>query len=490
MTPEVSTTAPAANAPSVRHPVFELLGRYRAVFKAAWKHRHELAGPKRLTDEAAFLPAALSLQDTPVHPAPRRLAYALIVLFLIALIWAIFGQVDIVAVAPGKIIVSERTKIIQPLEVSVVKRVLVRDGDHVEAGQSLVELDPTMATADRTNVNEQLKAAQSEVMRTRALLKALNGAEAHAPDLGKATPAGWSDEDLTSARAELNDEWSDITAKLAKAAAEINRRQAEIVTAREVVTKLETTLPIARQREADFRQLADQGFMSSHANQDRTRERIEMERDLATQRAKLAEANATLRESENTRTAYIAETKHSLRTRETAAELKRQQGTQDLAKAGQRERLTTLKAPVAGTVQQLAAHTEGGVVTEAQPLMVIVPDGAQVTAEVTLENKDIGFVSPAQEAAIKLETFPYTRYGTVNATVKTVTADAVNDEKRGAIFPVTLSLSSTTIDVDGMPIKLSPGMNLTAEIKTGKRRIIEFLLSPVQKATSESLRER
>ncbi|RSZ31144.1 MULTISPECIES: HlyD family type I secretion periplasmic adaptor subunit [unclassified Variovorax] len=493
MTPEVSTTAPAANAPharDTRHPVFELLGRYGAIFKAAWKHRHELAGPKRLADEAAFLPAALSLQDTPVHPAPRRLAYALIALFLIALAWSIFGQVDIVAVAPGKIIVSERTKIIQPLEVSVVKRVLVRDGDHVEAGQPLVELDPTMATADRTNVNELLKSVQSEVMRTRALLKALNAAEPHAPDLGKTIPQGWTDEDLSSARAELNDEWSDVTAKLAKATAEINRRQAEIATAREVVAKLETTLPIARQREADFRQLADQGFMSSHANQDRTRERIEMERDLATQRARLAEANAALRESENTRVAYIAETKHSLRTREAAAELKRQQGTQDLTKAGQRERLTTLKAPVAGTVQQLATHTEGGVVTEAQPLMVIVPDGAQVAAEVTLENKDIGFVSPTQEAAIKLETFPYTRYGTVNATVKTVTADAVNDEKRGAIFPVTLNLNSTTIDVDGRPIKLSPGMNLTAEIKTGKRRIIEFLLSPVQRATSESLRER
>lgn len=493
MTPDVSTTAPAANAPHVqdmRHPVVELLGRYGAIFKAAWKHRHELAGPKRLADEAAFLPAALSLQDTPVHPAPRRLAYALIALFLIALTWSIFGQVDIVAVAPGKIIVSERTKIIQPLEVSVVKRVLVKDGDHVEAGQPLVELDPTIATADKTNVNELLKAAQSEVMRTRALLKALNAAEPHAPDLGKAIPQGWTDEDVSSARAELNDEWNDITAKLAKAAAEINRRQAEIATAREVVTKLETTLPIARQREADFRQLADQGFMSSHANQDRTRERIEMERDLATQRARLAEANATLRESENTRSAYIAETKHSLRTREAAAELKRQQGMQDLAKAGQRERLTTLKAPVAGTVQQLVMHTEGGVVTEAQPLMVIVPDGAEVTAEVTLDNKDIGFVSPAQEATIKLETFTYTRYGTVNATVKTVTADAVNDEKRGAIFPVTLNLGATTIDVDGRPIKLSPGMNLTAEIKTGKRRVIEFLLSPVQRATSESLRER
>jgi len=179
------------------------------------------------------------------------------------------------------------------------------------------------------------------------------------------------------------------------------------------------------------------------------------------------------------RSAYIAETRHSLRTREAAAELKRQQSTQHPVKAGQRERLTTLRAPVAGTVQQLTMHTEGGVVTEAKPLMVIVPDGAQVTAEMTLDNKDMGFVSPTQEPAIKLETFPYASYGTVSATVKTVTADAVNNEKRGAIFPVTLNLNNTTIDVDGTPIKLSPGINLTTDFKTAKRRVIEFLLSSV-----------
>ena len=176
--------------------------------------------------------------------------------------------------------------------------------------------------------------------------------------------------------------------------------------------------------------------------------------------------------------------------REASADLKRSQGTQEQAKASQRERLTTLAAPVKGTVQQLAAHTEGGVVTEAQPLMVIVPEKTHVTAEVTLENKDIGFVRASQEAQIKLETFPFTRYGTVGARVSRVTADAVNDEKHGAIFPVTLSLDKTSIEVDGKTIRLSPGMNLTAEIKTGRRRVIEFLLSPVQRATSESLRER
>lgn len=478
---------------TARSPLRELLSRYGAVFKSAWQQRHELAGPQRMADEAAFLPAALSLQETPMHPAPRRLAFALIALFAIALVWSIVGQVDIVAVAPGRIVVSARTKVIQPLEASVVQRVLVKDGDLVEAGQPLIELDPTRANADKINVDDQLKSAQSEVLRTRALTRALAGTNAGGgnPELASTSiPKNWTAEDTRAAQAQLAAEWSDITAKLAKFASELARRQAEIATVREMVAKLETTVPIARQREADFKQLADQGFMSSHANQDRTRERIELERDLSTQRARMAEANATLRESENTRAAYLAETRRSLSEREALGELKRLQGTQEHAKAIQREKLTTLVAPVKGVVQQLAVHTEGGVVTEAQPLMVIVPEDANVTAEVTLENKDIGFVSVGQEAEIKLETFTFTRYGTVKATVKTVTGDAVNDEKRGAIFAVMLSLGKTTIDVDGKAVRLSPGMNVTAEIKTGRRRVIEFLLSPVQRAVGESLRER
>ena len=105
-----------------------------------WAQRHELAELQLHQAEAAFLPAALSLQDSPVHPAPRRLAYAIMALFVIALAWSILGHVDIVATAPGRIIVSDRTKLIQPLEASVVRRVLVKDGDRVHIGQLLVEL--------------------------------------------------------------------------------------------------------------------------------------------------------------------------------------------------------------------------------------------------------------------------------------------------------------------------------------------------------------
>ena len=466
-------------AATPRHPLIELMARYRAVFQAAWAARHELAGPKRMADETAFLPAALSLQETPAHPAPRRVAWAVCALFVIALVWSIVGQIDIVAVAQGRIVVSDNTKTLQPLEASVIKRVLVKDGDTVQAGQVLVELDATNASADGASVQEQLNAMVSEERRTTALLAALR--LDRPPVLKDGNPRD---------AAQLQAEWQDITAKLAKLDAEHVRRQAEFATVRETIAKLEATLPIVRQREADFKALSDQGFMGAHAGQDRMRERIEQERDLATQKARMTEALAALSESENTRRSYVAETQRSLSDRQAQASSKREQLTQERSKAEQRTRLTQLTAPVSGTVQQVAVHTNGGVVTPAQVLMVIVPKDAHVTAEVVIDNKDIGFVNAGQAAAIKLETFPFTRYGTVEAQVSSVTADAVNDEKRGAIFPATLSLSQNSIAVDGKRIRLSPGMNVTAEIKTGKRRVIEYLLSPVQTAVSQSLGER
>jgi hemolysin D len=343
----------------------------------------------------------------------------------------------------------------------------------------LVELDATNANADKTSVDEQLQAAGSEERRTALLLVALHSGQA---------PASKTADPLESAQ--LHAEWQDITAKLAKADAERAHRVSELTTVHEEITKLETTLPLTLQREADIKSLADQGFMSTHAGQDRTRDRIEQERDLATQRAKLHEAEAALRESEQGRSAYVAETERLLNERHAQASLKREQLTQERAKDDERSRLTQLRAPVSGTVQQMAIHTEGGVVTPAQALLVIVPKDAQVTAEVTVDNQDIGFVKAGDDAQIKLETFPYTHYGTIKAKVTSVAADAVNDEKKGAIFPATLNLDETTIDVDGRKVKLSPGMNVTAEIKTGKRRIIEYLLSPLQQRASESLKER
>jgi hemolysin D len=415
------------------------------------------------------------------------------ILFILAVLWSYFGQVDIVAVAPGRIMVSDRTKVIQPLEASVVKAVLVKDGDRVKAGQVLVELDPTMASADIASVQEQLQTQDSEILRTQALLKSLSNQQLLAPVLSRLDAySGYKQDEplVQSTQAQLQSEWQDIRAKLAKLDAEASRHQAEMATVKATIAKLEATVPMAQAREADFKKLVDQGYISSHATQDKTRERVELERDLATQQARLAEAQSTMRETEQAKAAFKAETIRTLSDRHAQAATKHSQLNADASKANQRERQTQLSSPVDGVVQQLAIHSVGGVVTSAQPLMMVVPDSPTVTAEVTIANQDIGFVNAGQMAAVKLETFSYTRYGTVEARVDVVTADAVTDEKKGSYYPATLTLSQKDMLIDGKRIPLSPGMNITAEIKTGKRRIIEYLLSPVQSAGSESLRER
>ena len=488
--PAPGSVSPAATSARVGHAAAgrgtgsaaALMRRYGAVLKAAWQAREALAGARRTADEVAFLPAALSLQDTPVHPAPRRLAWATMALFTAALAWASLGMIDVVAVAPGRIIVSDRTKLIQPLEASVVRQVLVRDGDRVKAGQVLVELDPTMANADRASIQEQLAGAVSEQQRTGALLRALTASALPAigPDLIEGSVN----------RAQLLAEWHDISARLARLDAERVRRKAELATVGETIAKLEATIPMAVAREQDFTRLVTEGFISNHTTQDKTRERVEMERDLATQRARLVEAQSALEESSRAKSAMLAETQRNLNDRHANAASKVQQLGQDRTKATQRESLTRLTAPVDGVVQQLAIHTTGGVVTAAQALMVVVPESAQVTAEINIANLDIGFVNAGQKAEVKLETFPYTRYGTVPATVEIVSADAVTDERRGSYYPATLKIDARAMNIDGKLVPLSPGMNLTAEIRTGRRRVIEYLLSPIQRAGSESLRER
>lgn len=497
-----ASSSDQAVAPPPRHPFIELMGRYRAIWRAAWAQRHQLAGPSRLADEVAFLPAALSLQATPPHPSPQRVIRVILALFTIALLWACLGQVDIVAVAPGRIVVSEGTKLIQPLEASVVQAIHVRDGDKVKAGQLLIELDPTTARADNSRVGQERMAALSEVWRTLALLKSLDGGKA--PSLPKEA----RDIDAGSrqlAQSQLDSEWLNIQAQRAKLDADIVAKKAELDTVREQVSKLEATLPMARKREADFETLSKQGYVTQHEGQDRTQVRIEMEQDLAAYRARREETRAAIIQAEQARRAWMADTVKTLNERHAKADLQQRQLVEEGAKASQRERLTSLTAPVNGTVQQLAVHTTGGVVTPAQVLLVVVPEQAQVTADVTLENKDVGFVSEGQEAEIKLETFPYTRYGTVSAKVTHITADAVTQDPQvtrdedgkpkagsagGAVFPATLTLVQNAITVDGKQIRLAPGMNLTAEIKTGKRRVIDYLLSPVQKHAEESMRER
>jgi len=468
------------------HAALDLLKRYGAVFRHAWHERKNLDSRPRLPHEAQFLPAALELQETPVSPAPRIAMWLILCFALIAFLWAIFGHMDVVATAHGKIVPNDRSKIIQPIETATVKAIKVSDGQAVKAGDVLIELDATTATADSARLGNDLTTVRLQSARARAMLAAIASGKPPALERMPDLEAGR----LAREQRILEGQYGEYQARLARIDADVAKREAELASTREIVRKLEQTAPIARQRAQDFKDLVEKNFISRHGYLEKEQARIEQEADLAMQRSRLKELAASLLEARSQRAALVAETRRIALDSLNEAEQKATGFGNELVKADTRGKLMTLTAPVDGTVQQLAVHTVGGVVTPAQPLMVIVPKDNPIEVEAFVENKDIGFVNPGQEAVVKIETFPFTKYGTIEARVTHVSNDAVSDEKRGLIFPARVNLARATIQVENKTVNLSPGMAVTVEVKTGMRRVIEYFLSPLMQYKDESLRER
>lgn len=464
----------------------DLLAHYVKVWRAAWADRKRLDGPGYSIAEAAFLPAALALTERPPSPAPRVAMWILLALVAVALLWAIIGKVDVVASAQGKVVPDDRTKIIQPLEVATVTAIRVTDGQSVKAGETLIELDPTASGADRSRIAAELLLARLQTARARALLDAIDQGRNPVLRRPDATPEALYGE----AQGWLLGQYNEYRAKWARVDADVARRHAERQSTIEMVRKLEQTLPLAQQRARDFKDLMDRNFVSKHGYLEKEQVRIEHEADLATLRSRQKEQEALLREARAEREALAAETRRANLDLLNDGLHKEEALVQELRKATARFNQTRLTAPVDGTVQQLAVHTVGGVVTEAQPLMVVVPRENPVEIEAFLENKDIGFVRAGQAATVKVETFQYTRYGTIDGVVSSISDDAIQDEKRGLIYSTRIRLLRSAINVDGRKVNLAPGMATTVEIRIGKRRVIEYFMAPLLQHAQESLRER
>lgn len=466
--------------------ISEFVQRYRQAFKASWDIRDTLDPPFRQGEELTFLPAHLELTDSPVSPLPRWSMRLIVALFAIAVLWAIVGQLDIVAVSSGKTVTGGRTRVIQPLETAVVKAILVRDGQHVRAGQRLVELDGIGAGSDVRKADESLDTARLATARQQALLDALE--QHRLPVLGEIE--GVTELQRVSEEALAVGQWRAYQAKRDALSATLRQREAERVTTRQLVSKLESTSRIAGVREQDFKNLLEQNFISKHAYLDKQQSRIELDSDLAAQKSRLQEIDAAIANQQQELQALTAEFRREALDQLRQAREQEVQYSEDARKSTQRQAWMTLTAPVSGTVQQLAVHTVGGVVTEAQALMAIVPENDTLEIEAQIENKDIGFVKPGQHATVKIESFPYTRYGYLEGRVETVSHDAMQDEKKGLVYQARIKLNQAHLIIDGTRVNLTSGMAVSAEVKTGKRRVIDYFLSPLREYAGEGLRER
>jgi hemolysin D len=462
---------------------------------------------RRSTHEIAFLPAALELTESPPSPIGRAIGATIVALFCFALAWATFGRVDIVASASGRIVPSGGAKVIQPFETGVVAAIHVRDGQKVKAGEVLIELDPTMTVAEQKHSDEDLVAAQIEVARLRAALEWKPGADSlamfHPPQGAGAQQAETQRQFLVSQTAEQQ-------AKLAEIDRQLAQKEAERGTVGARIDKLQATVPILQERVDVRKILYDKALGSKLVYLTDYQDLVGMKQDVLVEKNRLREADAALAALRETRKRTETEFRRVIFAELTKAQDRAAGLAQDAVKAARRTGLQKLTAPVDGAVQQLAVHTIGGVVTPAQTLAVVAPTDGSIEIEAMLANRDIGFVRVGQEAEVKVETFNFTRYGLVQGRVLSVSRDAVtaigppgksqdadataaksgdgNDEAPKYVARV--SLDRTTMAIDGKPEDLSPGMAVTVEIKTGTRRIISYLLSPIEKQGEEALRER
>ncbi len=463
----------------------DLLSRYAQVLRRSWDLRRELDPPRRLPDEIAFLPAHLEIVEAPVHPAPHWTMRVIALLALVIVVLAAFGHLDIVAVSQGKLVPNERVKVIQPAITGVVRSILVQDGEHVEAGQLLMELDPTQAAADTDKAKATRLDADLAAARAQALLEAQS--RDHSPMVGPVPNV--SPERQTETQRYAEGLYLEYRGKLASLHAELAKRQAELATTEAEIDKLKKTAPLSRQQASDYQSLSTGNYVAKHEYLQKEHDAISEEQELMAQISHAHELTAAINEQKSDIETTTATFRRQQLEDLDKAQQALAQSREDQTKAVVRQALMRMTAPVSGTVQQLAVHTVGGVVTTAQALLEIVPEDT-LEVEANVENKDIGFVEVGQEAIVKIEAFPYTRYGYLKGTVISVSNDAVQDKKKGLLFVTRIRLPTNRIRVENKWVNLTPGMEVTAEIRTGRRSVAEYFLSPLVKTTSESLRER
>jgi len=448
-----------------------------------------------MADPADFAPPLLRVQEKPPAPLAGWMLRLLVALVVGVLAWAVFGQLDIVAVADGKLVPSSYLKIVQPAEQGIVKEILVREGEAVKEGQVLIRMDAVLTEADLGGIRTEFEHKRLALRRIDAQL----GGKAFAPD--KADPPGLYGRVEAQYRANVRA----YENALAQERTLLGKARYDLAAARQTQAKLEQVMPHYRAQERAFEKLAKDGFAGRIIAADKQRERIEKEHDLQTQTFIIQSNEALIAQSESKIQQITADYRRQLQTERVEVATQLEKAGQELARHQHRQQLLELRAPVEGTVKDLATHTAGTVAAPGTILMTLVPRDETLIAEVWVGNQDVGFVRPGQEVKIKLAPFQFQKYGMVEGAIDHVSADATEapspntrsdaltgrDRPMGPLaFRALVKLKAQHLDAGETRYRLAPGMQVAAEIHLGTRSVLEYVLSPVQKAFHEAGRER
>ena len=466
--------------------MFETLKRYYEIAKMALLQEKASANSKikgMNEHEKEFLPAVLEVTEMPPSHGARLLTYIIILMFTTLVLWAILGKIDIIATATGKLMPASNIKTIQTLVDSEIEEIYVQEGQYVKEGQDLIKFNQTEVLANISRVENENEALEIAVARLKALLT--DDPEAnfiYNPEI---------DEYLIKMHKDLlKIQMTEKKAKIDVLEGQIDKAVKEKETTQAEINRITKILPSVKERIEKKRILVEKKLLARLTFLEQEEELTNLQEQRNVQVKKMAETEANIASLEKEKRQYLAEFDKNLMQELTENREQLESYQQELIKYQEALKRTVIKAPLSGYVQQLVYHTRGGVVETAKPIMNIVPEDYKLEAEVKILNKDIGFVRSEQDVEIKIDSFPFTKYGTIKGKVRNISGDAIQDEKLGLVYSARLTLLDNKILADGNIVQLKPGMGVTAEIKTGKRRVIEYLLSPVMKYLDESLRER
>lgn len=448
------------------------------------------AAPALSADALDFAPDILRLQHEPPSPLPRAVLYALAALLVLLAVWASIGRLNVIAVASGKLVPQSYVKVVQPVSAGIIKEILVHEGDSVRAGQVLARLDPGMSEVDTRQVGDQLQIARMALRRIDAELAGIEPAQRaeDSPELFTQM--------LAQYRARRQAQSDAVDAQRAM----LSKTEQDLQAALEMQSKLKQTLPIYQDQERAWHQLQKEGFAGRLLAEDRRRQRIEAQQEMKAQAHAIGGYRATILQSRKRMEQLDSNYRQILYNERVEVSAQADKLEQDQRKQSLRREFLELKAPQNGTVKDLATHTQGAVLTPGSVLLTIVPEDEPLRAEVWVTNLDRGFVHPGQIVKVKVAPYPFQKYGMVEGVVIHVGADSTeqsaNESGAEAKAPPThrfrslVELKSQYLDANGAKHRLSPGMQVDAEIKLSDRTVLEYVLSPVRKAFHEAAHER
>ena len=474
----------------------ESFSKHWQVAKEAYAQEKKRATNRLPIHQKDFLPATLEIMEKPASPAGRLSMWVILSFFVLTIAWAIIGHIDVVSTAQGKIVPVGQSKIIQSIETGAVKSIQVENGMRVAKGDVLIELDTTFSDADVDRFTREHESALLTRVRSRWLLSQFD----HYQNVTKQTnqqiaPILFFPIEIAKEQSEVQSllaesQWSEHVAVEQTLKEQLLERRANLRVTQRNLEKFTETLPLLQEQVKGVTELESKGLFPRFQYLEYEERLIARKKDIEVEKNKLEQAQAAIKSSSRKIDQHQQEFRKEVISQLAEATDTLLAADKELVKARRTSTLQVIRSPVDGVVQQLSVNTVGGVVSAGDLLMVIVPENRTLQVEVSILNKDIGFVTVSQDVEVKFDAFSFTKYGVGHGKVISIDRDAVQDEHLGLVYPARISLNEKTIKVNGNDIPISPGMSLSAEIKTSNRRVIEFIMSPMLRYKDESLRER